>query len=54
MALSVCYVLLQRVLQLIVLGFRSRDGKDLEILVLRHELAVLRRQTGRVRLTPAD
>ena len=42
MALSVCYVLFQRVLQLIVLGFRSRRGKDVEILVLRHELAILR------------
>ena len=54
MALSVCYLLLQRVLQLIVQGFGSPDGKDLEILVLRHELAVLRRQASRVRLTPAD
>jgi len=52
--LSVCYVLLQRVLQLILLGFGSQDSKDLEIVVLRHELAVLRRQTGRVRLTVAD
>jgi len=53
-ALSVCYVLFQRALQLIVLGFRSRSGKDVEILVLRHELAILRRQTGRVRFTSAD
>jgi len=53
-ALSVCYVLFQRVLQLIVLGFRSRSGKDVEILVLRHELAILRRQAGRVRFTSAD
>ena len=42
--LSVCYVALQRVLQLIVLLFRSTEFKELEIVVLRHELAVLRRQ----------
>ena len=54
MALSVCYVLFQRVLQLIVLGFRSRSGKDVEILVLRHEFAILRRQAGRVRFTSAE
>jgi len=31
--MSVCYVALQRVLQLLVLRFRSNDLKDLEIVV---------------------
>jgi hypothetical protein len=39
--LSVCSVALQRVLQLIVLQFRSRDANALEIVVLRREVAIL-------------
>jgi hypothetical protein len=42
--LSVLYIALQRVLQLLLLIFRSAPSKDLEIIVLRHELAVLCRQ----------
>jgi len=44
--LSVFYVALQRILQLVFLLFQSADSKDLEIVVLRHELAVLRRVPG--------
>ena len=54
MLLSICYVAVQRVLELIVLRFRSGEFRDLEIVVLRHELAVLRRQIGRPSLTTAD
>jgi putative transposase len=33
---------------------RSGGSTELEILVLRHELAILHRQTRRPQLTPAD
>ena len=52
--LSILYVLARRVLALAALGFRSDRCKDLEIVVLRHELAVLRRQVARPELTEAD
>jgi putative transposase len=51
---SFCYLVLRCVLQLVVLRPRSKQFKELEIVVLRHELAVLRRQVGRPRVTPAD
>jgi putative transposase len=51
---SLCYLVLRRLLQVAALRFRSEEFKELEIVVLRHELAVLRRQLGRVDLTPSD
>ena len=42
--LSVCYIAFQRLLQPVGLMFRSTEFKELEIVVLRHELARLRRQ----------
>src|SRR5262249_55736339 len=52
--LSVWYVAVERILQLIILLFRSADFKELEIVVMRHELSVLRRQIRRPALGPAD
>jgi hypothetical protein len=51
---SLCYLVVRRVLQLAALRFRSDEFKELEIVVLRHELAVLRRQVARPGLMPAD
>jgi putative transposase len=46
--------MLARVLSWLALLARSNATKDIEILVLRHELAVLRRHNPRPRLTWAD
>ena len=54
MLLKIVYLLTCRVLGLAVLVFRSDLAKDAELLVFRHENAVLRRHAGRVRYEPAD
>jgi hypothetical protein len=51
--LKIVYLLTCRVLGLAVLVFRGDRAKDAELLVLRHENAVLRRHAGRVRYAPA-
>src|SRR6266516_1259651 len=48
------YWLLRRLLELLVLLARSEQRKEVEILLLRHELQVLRRQVTRPQLRPAD
>jgi putative transposase len=48
------YLMLCRTIQLLTLLVRGDAAKDLEILVLRHQLAVLRRQVARPRFEPAD
>jgi putative transposase len=52
--LKLAYLALCRLISLLVLLARGDAAKDLEILVLRHQLAVLHRQTSRPRLEPAD
>jgi len=51
---SFVYLVVRNLFALLWLLGRPRRSKELEILVLRHELAILRRQTSRPRLTGAD
>ncbi len=51
---KLAYLALCRSVQLLVLLARGDAAKDLEILVLRHQLTVLRRQIPRPKLEPAD
>ena len=51
---KLAYLTLCRSIQLLALAARGDAVKDLEIVVLRHQLAVLRRQIPRPRLEPAD
>ena len=54
MLLKLVYLLMRWSFGLIALVFRGDHAKDAELLVLRHENAVLRRNAGRVRYEPAD
>ena len=54
MVVSFVYVLACRLFELALLLVRRDSSKELEILVLRHQLAILRRQTRRPQFTPSD
>ena len=54
MIVSVVYLVARGLLGCLMVLARREVSKDAELLVLRHENAVLRRQAGRVRYQPAD
>src|SRR3954465_12295420 len=54
MSASLVYLLLRQVLQLLTQLARDDGALDVELLVLRHQVAVLRRQVARPKLEPAD
>ena len=53
MLVSLCYGLIRWLLEFVVLRVRSEEFKELEIVVLRHELAILWRTT-RPTITAVD
>jgi len=54
LVVSLVYALFCRLFELVVLLARGERSKELEILVLRHELSILRRQVNRPRFTSDD
>ena len=54
MALRLIYLVLTKLLSMMVLRVRSDSTKEIEILVLRHQLAVLRRSIPRPRTSWTD
>ncbi|MFF3468308.1 hypothetical protein [Streptomyces sp. NPDC002619] len=54
MSLSVVSTLVRNLIMVPTAVLRSRVAKDAEVMALRHENAVLRRQIARVRYEPAD
>jgi hypothetical protein len=53
-SLRLLYLVFLRLLNLLLLFGRSSTSKDVELLVLRHEVAVLRRANPRPRMDWAD
>src|SRR5216117_3178978 len=54
MSASLVYLLLRQILQMLTQLARDGGAKDVELLVLRHQVAVLRRQVHRPALESAD
>jgi hypothetical protein len=54
MSASLVYLLLRQILHMLTQFARDGGAKDIELLVLRHQVAVLRRQVHRPDLQPAD
>ncbi len=54
MLIRIVYLLVRRILGLAVLALRADMAKAAELLVLRHENAVLRRHAGRARYELGD
>jgi putative transposase len=54
MALFFLYWAFRRLLELVLLTFRSERAKDIGLIVLRHQLSVLKRQVARPKLCHVD
>ena len=54
MLLSLVYLLVRMLLRMLIPDGQGAPAKDLEIVVLRHELNVLRRQVKRPHFRPSD
>jgi putative transposase len=54
MVFALIYTVVGRLLSLIVVRGRGEASKDIELVLLRHEVSVLRRQLPRPRLEPGD
>ncbi|WP_203906217.1 hypothetical protein [Rhizocola hellebori] len=54
MSASLAYMVLRQIFQMLTQLARDGGAKEVELLVLRHQVAVLRRQVHRPDLQPAD